>query len=149
MAPSHPLPLTHTAAAVSVLVPLPLPAGPLRFFRSYSWIMLPSDMLLLEDPAFRQIAFEYADRNTGEAVWQRDFAAAYKKVTELGLDERHGGGAARHPKRRGGGGGGGGCGPSPRRLRGSSTGCPFAAKLSGGGGGGEKLAGAVKPPGHP
>jgi cytochrome c peroxidase len=57
--------------------------GELRFYYSRGWIMLETDMILKEDPLFRPYVEEYAE---DEAKWHADFAAAFKKITELGLD---------------------------------------------------------------
>jgi cytochrome c peroxidase len=95
----------------------------MRFFRSYSWLMLPVDMLLREDPLFRPIMEEYARFENLDA-WRQDFAAALRKVTELGLEYNSGpeggvrariGTAVPCPGRAGAAG----------LLRGGDGGCPF------------------------
>ena len=53
------------------------------YFRNRSWIMLLSDWELREDPSFRIIVEEYA---RDQSAWHSEFAAAFKKITELGWD---------------------------------------------------------------
>eukprot|EP00038_Savillea_parva_P009479 m.183803 g.183803 ORF g.183803 m.183803 type:complete len:394 (+) comp15944_c0_seq1:39-1220(+) len=53
-------------------------------YRNRSWIMLLSDWVLREDPKFHALVKEYAD---DESVWHRDFAVAFKKLTELGWED--------------------------------------------------------------
>jgi catalase (peroxidase I) len=48
-------------------------------------MMLVADMVLLWDPIWNPVILEYADDDTGDAVLRKDFAAAYKKLTELGV----------------------------------------------------------------
>ena len=50
-------------------------------------MMLLSDMVLAWDPAFRAVLEEYADDDTGSDALQRDFGAAFKRLTELGFKE--------------------------------------------------------------
>ena len=45
-------------------------------------MMLPSDMALVEDPVFKAHVVAYAK---DEALFFRDFAAAWQKLTELGV----------------------------------------------------------------
>ena len=115
----------------------------IRFFRSYSWLMLPVDMLLRDDPLFNPIMEEFA-RFESLAQWREEFGAALRKVTELGLefnDGPEGGVRARDwsnvpcPSRSGAAG----------ALRGSSGGCPF---MSGRGTAAQKRK-AQKPANHP
>jgi len=47
-------------------------------------MMLPTDMVLLDDPVFRSHVERYA---ADEAAFFRDFAAAYQRLTELGKPE--------------------------------------------------------------
>ena len=92
------------------------------FFRSYSWISLLTDVMLREDDIFYPILMEYADQDGGVEIFHRDFATAFKKVTELGFVNGK-------PSTK--------CGGRRATLRG---GCPFAKKT--------KL-NAPKPAGHP
>eukprot|EP01012_Entosiphon_sulcatum_P040580 TRINITY_DN54255_c0_g1_i1.p1 TRINITY_DN54255_c0_g1~~TRINITY_DN54255_c0_g1_i1.p1 ORF type:complete len:292 (-),score=46.88 TRINITY_DN54255_c0_g1_i1:41-916(-) len=48
---------------------------------NHNIIMLPTDMALTTDPAFKVIAQEYANNNT---KFVNDFGVAFKKLTELG-----------------------------------------------------------------
>ena len=50
-------------------------------------MMLVSDMVLLWDDDFRAVLEEYADDDTGSDALQRDFGAAFKRLTELGFKE--------------------------------------------------------------
>lgn len=50
--------------------------------RRRSWIMLLSDIMLRDDARFRAIVEEYVE---DEARWHSDFAAAFKRLTELGM----------------------------------------------------------------
>ena len=54
------------------------------FYYNRSWIMLLTDYILRTDPDFRKIAEEYVD---SQDKWFSDFAAAFKKITELGLKD--------------------------------------------------------------
>ena len=51
------------------------------YYRNRSWIMLLSDWVLREDPAFRRLVEEYA---RSEHLWHEEFALAFNKLTELG-----------------------------------------------------------------
>lgn len=53
------------------------------YYRNRSWIMLLSDFILREDDRFRPIVVEYSEN---ELQWHIDFAAAFKKVTEVGIE---------------------------------------------------------------
>eukprot|EP00756_Hemistasia_phaeocysticola_P064480 Hpha_TRINITY_DN7829_c1_g1::TRINITY_DN7829_c1_g1_i1::g.185711::m.185711/K00428/E1.11.1.5; cytochrome c peroxidase len=55
---------------------------PCKYYINRSWIMLPTDILLRDDPKLSQYAKQYAE---DEALWHRDFAAAFKKLTESGI----------------------------------------------------------------
>jgi catalase (peroxidase I) len=46
-------------------------------------MMLPADMALIEDPEFRKYVVEYAK---DDAKFAKDFAAAFEKLLELGVD---------------------------------------------------------------
>lgn len=46
-------------------------------------MMLPSDMILVQDPAFRQVVELYAK---DESAFFKDFASAFSKLLELGVD---------------------------------------------------------------
>jgi cytochrome c peroxidase len=116
----------------------------MRFFRSYSWLMLPVDMLLREDPLFRPIMEEYARFENLEA-WRQDFGAALRKVTELGLEYNSGPEGGVRPRV-------GTAVPCPTwagpagLLRGGDGGCPFMT-LKATDGGSKQHKG--KPAGHP
>lgn len=99
------------------------PGEEIRWFEPSSrggWLMLPTDMMLRHDEGFRPHAEEFFE---DEAAFHAAFAAAFKRVTELGFMFRNGS-ATRHGsfecaralQLRGGGGGGG------------SGGCPFAGR---------------------
>lgn len=49
-------------------------------------IMLPADIAIAEDPKLKKIAEEYANDND---VFQRDFAKAFQKLSELGTHNLH------------------------------------------------------------
>lgn len=118
------------------------------YFRSYSWLMLPVDMLLRDDPVFNPIMEEYA-RFENLEVWREDFGRALRKVTELGLEYNagpEGGVRARAetdapcPGRTG----------AAKMLRGGDGGCPFAKiKSTGGSALPAHKQHMVKPAGHP
>eukprot|EP00040_Diaphanoeca_grandis_P026341 m.147341 g.147341 ORF g.147341 m.147341 type:complete len:325 (+) comp30530_c1_seq2:144-1118(+) len=55
------------------------------YYRNRSWLMLLSDFALREDATFKSIVDDYA---TDESMWHSDFAIAFKKVTELGMDKQ-------------------------------------------------------------
>ena len=46
------------------------------FYFNRSWIMLLTDLMLEKDPAFKEIAEEYA---LDEDKWKADFASAFKR----------------------------------------------------------------------
>ena len=46
-------------------------------------MMLPSDMVLVQDPAFRKVVAQYAK---DENLFFGDFASAFSKLLELGVD---------------------------------------------------------------
>lgn len=46
--------------------------------------MLPADLELRDDPEFRKIALEYKDN---QELLFKDFASAFKKLTELGFNQ--------------------------------------------------------------
>jgi catalase (peroxidase I) len=48
-------------------------------------MMLPTDMAIIWDPAFKQYARQYADDGD---LWLRDFAAAFGKLLELGVPRK-------------------------------------------------------------
>ena len=105
---------------------------PLRFFRSYSWLMLPVDMLMREDPLFREHMEEFA-RFENLETWRHEFGEALRKVTELGLEYNEDDGSVRARASP--------CGErlaGPAALRGGDGGCPFA----------QRFAGRPKPAGH-
>jgi catalase (peroxidase I) len=81
--------------------------GDREFYYNRSWIMLLTDFMIRTQPVLRSVAEEYA---ADQAIWHKDFARAFKTLTELGMND--------------------GC-PKFREpvttLRGS---CPFAGKKS-------------------
>eukprot|EP00039_Didymoeca_costata_P016839 m.307313 g.307313 ORF g.307313 m.307313 type:complete len:321 (-) comp16458_c1_seq4:3077-4039(-) len=57
------------------------------YYRNRSWLMLLSDFVLKEDPKFLEIVVEYSK---DEASFHKDFASAFKRLTELGLEKEMG-----------------------------------------------------------
>lgn len=66
------------------------PGETIRWFEPSSrggWLMLPTDMMLRNDPEFRVHAEEFFEN---EGAFHEAFAAAFKRVTELGFMFRPG-----------------------------------------------------------
>ncbi|KAJ9473611.1 hypothetical protein DIPPA_22160 [Diplonema papillatum] len=59
--------------------------APCEFYANRSWIMLLTDWILRDDPRLRPVAEEYA---ADQELWHRDFAVAFKKLTELGMPKK-------------------------------------------------------------
>jgi catalase (peroxidase I) len=58
--------------------------GDVEFYYNRSWIMLLTDYILRTQPELRTVAEEYA---ADEEHWHREFAQAFKKLTEFGLSD--------------------------------------------------------------
>ena len=63
--------------------------GPLQFVDDTDHdefvMMLPSDIALLQDPEYNILVHRYASDND---LWRRDFAQAYSKLLELGVERK-------------------------------------------------------------
>merc|ERR1719223_558822 len=59
-------------------------ANGMPYYRNRSWIMLLSDFLMKEDPEFLQYVLMYSD---SQDAWFTDFSSAFKRLTELGLND--------------------------------------------------------------
>ncbi len=92
-------------------------------------MMLPTDMALMEDPAFKTHVLAYAQ---DQDLFFKDFALAFGKLIELGVD-RDDTGFARLVRKSAE------QGKPLDQVRGSGGGCPFAGKVGAAGASGKKM----------